>query len=154
MQLTTFSRAGTLALFALTTLFAGPAHAKDGRDFAGFYSLTNITEKGGQVELTVGFQLFNYSGAELQNAVVTVQSTAPGPDALATFAPIKLWPSGGDVFLSQRITIPRAQLARWSNRATPAVFIAPGGENGFAHRRPAQLSRRPMIPETRPAAAE
>jgi hypothetical protein len=154
MQLSSFSRTGMLALFALTTLFTSPAHAKDGRDFAGFYSLTNITEKGGQVELTVGFELFNYSGAELQQAVVTLQSSAPGPDALVNFAPIKLWPNGGDIFLSQRITVSRAQLDRWSNRVTPVVFIAPGGENGFAHRRPAQLSRRHMIPATRPAAAE
>lgn len=154
MQITGFSRAGIFALFALTTLFTTPAGAKDGRDFAGYYSLTNVSENGGQVELTITMQLFNYSGADLQQAVVTVQSSAPGPNALCSFAPIKLWRNGGDVFLSQRINIPRAQLERWSNRTTPAVFIAPGGENGFAHRRPAQLSRRPMIPETRPAAAE
>ena len=77
MQLTSFSRAGMFALFALTMLITGPAGAKDGRDFAGYYSLTNAAEKGGAVELTLALQLFNYSGADLKQAVVTVRESHP-----------------------------------------------------------------------------
>jgi hypothetical protein len=93
MRLTSFSRAGMLALFALTVLFTAPAVAKDGRDFAGHYSLTNVTEKGSQVEFMLALQLFNYSGADLQQAVVTVRASFPGPGVLGSFAPIKLWRS-------------------------------------------------------------
>ncbi|MGD0360890.1 MAG: hypothetical protein ABSC93_08475 [Bryobacteraceae bacterium] len=151
MQLTSFSRAGMLALFALSTLFTGPARAKDGRDFAGYYSLTDAAEKGGAVELTLALQLFNYSGADLKQAVVTVRSS-PSPGVLGSFAPIKVWRSGSDVVIRQQMTVPRDVFERWSPRNQPVVFIGYSDENGQAFERPAQLSRRPMIPEARPAA--
>lgn len=141
-----------LALLALTVLSTGPISAKDGRDFAGYYSLTNVSESGSQVQFTLSLQLFNYSGADLQNAAITVQSGEPRPDLLGSFPPIKVWRNGSDVIVSRQITVARYLFERWSSRLTPAVFIAPGGENGYAHRRPAQLSRRPMLPPPHPAA--
>ncbi len=78
MYRTSFSAAGVLALFASPCYIHGPAGAKDGRDFSGYYSLTNVTEKGGQVEFTLALQLFNYSGADLKQAVVTVRRSPPG----------------------------------------------------------------------------
>ena len=78
MRLTRLFAGGHVALFALIMLFTAAAGAKDGRDFAGYYSLTNVAEKGGAVELTLALQLFNYSGADLKQAVVTVRSS-PGP---------------------------------------------------------------------------
>lgn len=151
MQLTSFSRAGMLALFALTMLFTGTAGAKDGRDFAGYYSLTDVAGKGGAVELTLALHLFNYSGADLKQAVVTVRPS-PGPGLLGSFAPIKVWRNGSDVVMRQQITMPRDVFERWSPRNQPAVFIGYSDENGHSYQRPAQLSRRPMIPEARPAA--
>jgi hypothetical protein len=133
------------------------AAAKDGRDFAGHYSLTNTIENGGQVELTLALQLFNSSGADLTQAVVTVRSSPPAPGILATFAPIKLWRGGSDVVVRRQLTIPREEYLHWSTRTQPAVFIGYCDEDGHTYRRWAQLSRRPMIPEppeARPASAE
>jgi hypothetical protein len=152
MRLTSFSRVGILALLALPMLFTGRAGAKDGRDFAGIYAVTNVTEKDGQVELTFGLHLFNFSGADLRQAVVTVRSSTPEPVVLGSFAPIKLWRSGSDVVVSQQITIARDAFARWSARKPPAVFIGYSDEEGHTYQRAAQLSRQPMIPEARPAA--
>ncbi len=53
MKLTVFSRVAYAALFTAAVLTSVTAVAKDGRDFAGHYSLTNVTDKGGQVELTL-----------------------------------------------------------------------------------------------------
>jgi hypothetical protein len=153
MRLTSFSRAGILALFALSVLFTGPAGAKDGRDFAGHYSLTNATEKSGQVELTLTLQLFNYSGADLKQAVVTVRAPHPVPEVLASFAPIKLWRSGKDVVVSQQLTIARDEYQRWSARTQPRVFVGYSGEDGHAIQGWAQLSRLPIIPAVPPRAA-
>ena len=154
MRLTSFSRAGILALFALPVLFTVPAGAKDGRDFAGHYNLTNISEKDGQVELTLTLQLFNYSGADLKQAVVTIHAPHAVPGVLASFAPIKLWRSGSAVVVSQQLTIPRAEFERWSTRIQPPVFIGYSDEDGHAFERSAQLSRSPLIPPARPEATE
>jgi hypothetical protein len=154
MHRTSFSAAGVLALFASAVIFTAPAAAKDGRDFAGYYSLTNVTENGGQVEFTLALHLFNYSGADLKQAVVTVRSAPFGPGILSNFAPIKLWLSGRDVVVSQPIAIPREDFRRWSFRTPPAVFIGYRDEDGHAYRRPVQLSRRPTMAEPPAAAAE
>jgi hypothetical protein len=154
MQHTRFSAAGIFALFASAVIFAAPAAAKDGRDFAGYYSLSNVTEKGAQVEFILALHLFNYSGADLKQVVVTVRSTPFGLGTLNNFAPIKLWLSGRDVVVSQPIAIPREDFRRWSPRTPPAVSVGYRGEDGHAYRRPVQLSRRPTIAEPRPAAAE
>jgi len=154
MHRTSFSAAGILALFASAVIFTAPVAAKDGRDFAGYYSLTNVTEKDGQVEFTLALHLFNYSGADLKQAVVTVRSAPFGPGTLNNFAPIKLWRSGSDVVVSQQIAIPREDFRRWSPRTPPAVSVGYRDEDGHAYRRPVQLSRRPTIADPRPAAAE
>lgn len=154
MRLTGFSRAGIVALFALPTLFTAAAVAKDGRDFAGHYNLTNVTEKGGQVELTLSLQLYNYTGLDLKQAVVTVHAPHAVPGVLASSAPIKLWRNESDVVVSQQLTIPRAEFERWSTRMQPPVFIHYADEGGHAIERFAQLSRSPLIPPARPAATE
>jgi hypothetical protein len=157
MKLTFLLRAASTTLFTAMALTALTAVAKDGRDFAGHYSLTSVNEKGSQVELTLALQLFNYSGADLKQAVVTVRSSPPAPGVLGSFAPIKLWRSGSDVVVRQQLTIPRDEFERWSTRTQPAVFIGYRDEDGHTYRRWAQLSRRPIIPEppeARPAAAE
>jgi hypothetical protein len=154
MQQTRFSAAGIFALFASAVIFTAPAAAKDGRDFAGYYSLTNVTETAGQVEFTLALHLFNYSGADLKQAVVTLRSAPFGPGALNDFAPIKLWRNGSDVVVTQPIAIPREDFRRWSPRTPPAVSIGYRDEDGHAYRRPVQLSRRPTIAEPRPPADE
>jgi hypothetical protein len=147
-----------LALAALPILFTAQAGAKDGRDFAGHYSLTNVIDKGSQVELTLTLQLFNYSGADLKQGVVTVHPAPPIPGVLATFAPIKLWRSGSDVVVSEQLTIAREEYKQWSARVQPAVFIGYSDEEGHTYLRSAQLRRLPLIREAisaaRPAAAQ
>ncbi|MGA2739322.1 MAG: hypothetical protein ABSG65_18015 [Bryobacteraceae bacterium] len=158
MRLTSFSRTGILALSALSVLFTAPVGAKDGRDFAGHYSLTDVIENGSQVELTLTLQLFNYSGADLNQTVVTVHPAPPVPGVLASFAPIKLWRSGNDVVVSQQLTISREEYKQWSTRIQPAVFIGYSDKDGRAYLRSAQLRRLPMIREAasiaHPAAAK
>lgn len=152
MKLTVFSRVAYAALFTAAVLTSVTAVAKDGRDFAGHYSLTNVTDKGGQVELTLALRLFNYSGADLKQAVVTVRSPRLGPGVLGSFPPIKLWRSGSDIVVTQQLSIAREEYQLWSTRTQPGVFVGYSDEEGHEYRRWAQLSRRPAIPEARRAA--
>jgi len=153
MRQTSFSRAGVFALFASAVLFTAPAGAKDGRDFGGHYNLTKVIDKEGQVELTLALQLYNYSGADLKQAVIMLREAAPRPGVLGSFPPIKLWRNGKDVVVRRQVTIPRADFERWSTRVQPAVFVR-YSQNGRAVERWAQLSRSPLILEARPPAAK
>ena len=146
MKRTTLSRAAFTALLTMLTLV--PAAPKDGRDFAGHYSLANVHDLGSQVEVTLSLRLFNHSGGDLQQAVVTVRPSHPGPEVLGTFAPVELWRSGTDVVVRQQLTIPREEFERWSTHTPPAVFVGYSAEDGHQIRRWAQLSRLPIIPET------
>ncbi|HUE05272.1 MAG TPA: hypothetical protein VMR62_37340 [Bryobacteraceae bacterium] len=67
---------------ALLAISVAMAPAKDGRDFAGFYSLTGASPDGDQVHVTLTVQLYNYSGADLEQAAVAIRS---GPPETITF---------------------------------------------------------------------
>jgi hypothetical protein len=152
---TTLSRAAITVLLTASALTSVTAMAKDGRDFAGNYSLTNVTEKGEQVEVTLGLLLFNYTGADLRGAAVTVRPFRPepsGPRVEGSFAPIQLWRSGRDVVLHQQLTVSKDEFQGWS-RSTPPIILITYNDGAGRHQRPVQLSRRPVLPAS-PALAQ
>jgi hypothetical protein len=153
MRPTVSLRVAVATLFTAVVLTSVIATAENGRDFAGHYCLTNAVEKGNQVDLTLGVWLFNFSGADLKGAEVTVRGQHPGP-VLGSFAPIMLWRSGRDVVLRQQLTIPREEFRHWSERMQPNVFVSYHDEDGQPHQRWAQLSRRPVLPESAPEASQ
>ena len=54
---------------ALATV--GYLGAKDGRDFAGFYDISDVTDLGEEVKLTLTVRVFNYSGTDVFGAKIT-----------------------------------------------------------------------------------
>jgi|HubBroStandDraft_1064217.scaffolds.fasta_scaffold62692_2 hypothetical protein len=137
-------RAAAAALLA-TLLLATVCTAKDGRDFAGSYTLTNIAGQDGQVHATLTLQLFNYSGDDLKQAVVVVRSSEPGAGVLGTSAPIAVWASGASVTISQQVTVQRDEFERWGGRRQPAVVVVYRDGHG-EWQRTAQVNRRPTLP--------
>lgn len=137
--------AALLGVLLLTTVGA----AKDGRDFAGFYSITNVTEQateqGADIQATLSLRLSNYSGDDLKEAVVVVRGSQPGSDVLSTFAPIAVWRNGTDTVVSQQVKIPRDEFDRWGARRRPNVVIVYRDSRG-EWQRTAQINRRPTIP--------
>jgi hypothetical protein len=122
--------------------------AKDGRDFAGFYSLSHVEDRGGQIQATLIFRLYNYSGVDLKQAAVTVRETPPGARTLASFLPVPLWQDGTDVIIHREVTIPREEFQLWSGRGQPNVFIIYRDDSGREFQRRAQVSPRPVtIPD-------
>jgi len=135
-----------LPVIIVTLLLAVSAAAKDGRDFAGFYSLSNAAEQDDQVRVTVTLQLFNYSGEDLTHAAVSLREAPPGAATLGTYAPIESWPNGAEVKFTLHISVPRDEYARWGGRRQPVVIVENRGQQGREWQRTAQVSRRPMIP--------
>jgi hypothetical protein len=49
-----------MATALLSAAWPAVVRGEDGRDFAGFYDVTDVVEAGGQVSLTLTVQVFNY----------------------------------------------------------------------------------------------
>ena len=136
----------SILLCAIAVASALGAAAKDGRDFAGFYSLTNSGEEAGQVRATITLQLFNYSGADIDQAAVTIHPAPGHSEVLGTYSPITEWRDGSDVKFVLHVNVPREDYERWGGRRQPAVSIVTRDEKGREMERPAQVSQRPGIP--------
>ncbi len=146
MRLRHFSRAGYLTLLASLVLATATAVAKDGRDFAGFYSVTNVNRQGPDIQVVLTLQLFNYSGADIKQAAVTISEAHPGMRMLGTYAPIPIWRNGSSAVMNLHIAVPREEYQRWGARRQPSVAIIYSDDQGKQWQRTAQISRRPAIP--------
>jgi len=142
MQPSRALKISTFLLFAALSLFPILGLAKDGRDFAGSYSVSNVVEQGDQMVLTFQVHVFNYSDADLKQAVVTLRASHPGA-ALAQFHPVKLWRNRTEVKLAQQVIIPRHEFELWQKGTQPALFVVYQDSNGQRWERFAQLSSRP-----------
>jgi hypothetical protein len=145
MKTSYFPWAVSFLVALMITFSAAPAPAKDGRDFAGFYNVSNIVEQGDQMLITLRVQVFNNSDADVQQAVLTLRQN-PGP-ALGTFPSVKLWRNHGEVRLTQQFIVPKRELESWHKRSQPAVMVVTHDENGIRHDRFVQLSRRAGLPQ-------
>ena len=136
LKISTFLLVAALSLFPISGL------SKDGRDFAGFYNVSNVVEQGDQMVLTLQVHLFNYSDADLKQAVVTLRASHPGP-ALAQFHPVKLWRNRTELKLAQQVIVPRHEFELWQKGTQPALFVVYHDSNGQRWERFAQISNRP-----------
>ncbi|HZZ17250.1 MAG TPA: hypothetical protein VFE08_14955 [Candidatus Sulfotelmatobacter sp.] len=141
MQLSRVLKISAVLLAALS-IFPNSGLAKDGRDFAGFYNVSNVVEQGDQLVLTLQVRLFNYSDTDLKQAVVTLRSSHPAP-VLAQFRPVRLWRNRTEVKLTQQIVIPRHEVELWKRGTQPALFVVYYDANGQRWERFAQVSSRP-----------
>ena len=96
--------------------------AVDGRDFAGNYSVSDVSQSGDATTLTFSMQVFNYSGADVANATVTLEDSGQPGQAYATFTGVSI-ASNDSVQLSAQATLPSAEVDRWSQGGSPAVTI-------------------------------
>jgi hypothetical protein len=132
-----------LAVMLLTAL---SAVAKDGRDFAGYYSLTDVTEQSNAVKLTLTVQVFNYSDADIKQASLVLRDSGHGTAVRGAFPAVKIFHDHTDVRLSQEFTVPREDYQRWQNGMVPRLMVHYMGANGIEQNRSIQLSRRPALP--------
>jgi hypothetical protein len=90
MRANASSRSFLLMAILLAVSIAPGVRADDGRDFAGFYELTDVVDRGVDVSLTLTVRIFNYSGGDVTSARVIVDdSLLPGRD-YGSFPPIDL----------------------------------------------------------------
>jgi hypothetical protein len=120
--------------------------ARDGRDFAGYFSLVDAHPQGGRAEVTLRIQLYNHSGSVINDATVAVHQSGAGDDPVLTFAPTHLWQDGKDIILGGTVTVDRDVLERWSGHDHPFLFVYYTDQQGQPRRETADLIRRPQVP--------
>ncbi|HVN06138.1 MAG TPA: hypothetical protein VMT86_17070 [Bryobacteraceae bacterium] len=135
----------SIAALAMLLIAALGASAKNGRDFGGFYSVTNAARDGRQVRVTVMLQIFNYSGEDLAEASVMILHSPPVAAVFGTYSPIEQWRDGTDVRLAMHITVPEDEYDHWAGRRQPSVCVVTRDSQGRELQRTVQLSRRPAI---------
>ena len=134
----------SLAILLLATV---AANAKNGRDFAGRYSINSTVEEGDQMVVTFRFQLFNHSNADLKGAVVKLHSADPGPVPVQLSQPVKSWKNHGEVRLTQQFTVSKREFERWQHGSQPALFVVYHDAQGQRWERFVQMSNRQGLPE-------
>ena len=102
-----------LALATVVTLSVTPAFAKDGRDFSGYYAISNPQDAGDKVTFTLTVQLFNNSDADLKQPVVALMESRPGGGPVGGFGPVKLMKKGLDVTVAHEFSVSKVEYERW-----------------------------------------
>jgi|SRR5579885_880547 hypothetical protein len=113
----------TTRLAATLFFAAGAAAAGPNRAFTGFYSLSNVTDLGRQVRLTISLDIVNRSGADVKNAAIWLEHS-PHPDkSTKTFTGISLQ-QRQQIHLEDQITVSSQEYSRWLHGSLPSFWIA------------------------------
>lgn len=130
-------------LAGLFLSFAALAPAKDGRDFAGFYELTDVSELGDDYQLTFTARVFNYSDADVNNASLFLQDASEPGKTYATFTGVYMH-DRENVRLSSLVTVPRREYKSWLQGRSPALEIQFTDPSGKTVRRRVELMQMPV----------
>jgi len=135
-----------LAVLAMATfsvaLIQGPAFSKDGRDFTGFYELTEVQDLGLDATMTLAVRLFNLTGRHVSGATVTLQDSVLLGTTYATFAGSDI-PENGSTVLTANVQVPRNEYDLWLAGGTPRIEIEYRNVDGKVVRRIVELSPKP-----------
>ncbi len=119
---------------ALTSL------ATDGRDFAGFYDVSNVTDLGDTVRVTLTVRVLNYSDADVSGATVTLQDSFLIDTDYGTFPGTISIPDRDSVRISANFTVSRAEYDSWQSGGTPRLRVDYQNNSGNAVRRTIELA--------------
>lgn len=146
MQGLSFSRSlvvGTsIGILLLASL---AAMAKDGRDFAGYFDVSDFHEQGEFVQVTLHLKLFNNGEADARSVIVALMESGPAVNLRGSFAPISVWKRLQPITMSQEFTVSRQEYAEWmSGPLQPNLLIMFQDKKGKTWQRGVQVTRRPL----------
>ena len=131
-----------LLLVGFMTLTAEPVDAVEGRDFAGYYELTNVVDQGNVVSMNFAARIFNYSETDVIGAELALEDPNL-PDAYAIFPSVRIDYQGSVVVTSQ-VSIPGSEYDQWSQGGTPRLTITYFDARENVISRPIELVKMPL----------
>lgn len=99
-----------------------PAQAANGRDFAGFYTLSDASAVAGGYTLTLTAKIFNYSGTDVIDATILLRGGMPPEKAYASFEHINI-DATRSARVSAQVTVPAFLYDRWQKGGRPELII-------------------------------
>ena len=133
-------------VFCLALATIGYLAAKDGRDFAGFYDISETTDLGEQMKVTLTIRVFNYSGADVFGTKITLEDSLLTGEALGSFAALVDIKGKESVKVNDIFYVPQREYDQWQEGGTPRLRVDYKDSAGKDIRRPIELV--PMlIPE-------
>jgi uncharacterized protein YjdB len=121
--------AGVVLLLA--SLSTGSLAAANSGGFSGFYDLSNVRHTGDEYRMTFIARVFNFSGADVRDAVFLLEDHLLSGKSYATFRVASI-ANGASVLLSSAVTIP-APVYDWWQKRGPAFVVEfkAGGERSI-----------------------
>lgn len=129
------------AAFALVLCLSVIALAKDGRDFAGFYQLTDLSEQGDNYHATLKLRVFNYSEADVAGATVRLSSSLTSDETYYSFTGVSV-ENHDSVRLSGEVNIPREEYELWQKGASPELRLELVDDSGATRERKIEVSEK------------
>ena len=133
-------RSGYILLSCVLILCPTAALAEAGRDFAGFYDLTNITNLGTDYRVTLSLTVFNYRGSAVAGATITLEDSVEPGKTYGSFGSTISVGDRGSATLRGTFTVPAAEYRFWQIGSTPRVMIQFQDSAGRTVRRAIELS--------------
>jgi hypothetical protein len=130
--------AGILPLFLAVQVLP----AKDGRDFAGTYQIKGAVQHGPNVQVTLAFNITNYSGADIAGGTVSLVDRLPGRPAYGSLASEAI-SHRQSIQLQSNFTVPTGEYQSWFKGGTPLLIFERKDSAGNPVRRPVELVRIP-----------
>ena len=122
------------SIFALFVIAAVAVRAEHGRNFAGSYHLTDVADHGTIVKFDLHVKIFNFSGADVNGASVslggrTIQRDADAADYQGAFNDVSI-PYRKFVELSGTFTAPAREFHEWERGAVPNLVVTYMNDEG------------------------
>jgi len=123
------------------------------RQFAGSYKVLQVTNQGSSVQVQLSLRIINYSGADVTDAKVSLQSSLPAGPGL-----MESWVAQQPVFqgvtlhfnehkivppLEGTFTVPALEYKKWQKGVSPHFVIEFTDASGKLQRQPIELAPQP-----------
>jgi len=125
------SRTARLVLLATIGILASALAGAQRREFSATYSVSHVAEAETGIELTLTLTMHNFSGRNVENCGIVLNTSGPLPEPIGNFDLVKLLPSYRQITVRHRFTVPKAEYARWQQGVAPALeMLLPEGDGG------------------------
>lgn len=122
------------------------AKANSGREFSGYFDVSQVQEQGDVVQVTLHLRLFNHSESDAKSVIVTLLDSSPAMTMRGNFTPVKVWKSHQFIEISQEFTVTKREFGEWMTPpAQPNLVVLFQDGKGASWQKGAQISRRPLV---------
>jgi hypothetical protein len=118
-------------------------NAEHGRNFAGEFQVHDVVDEGSAVKLGLHVRIFNFSGADVRDATLTLADRRPGPsldasDYQGSFTNVSI-AYRKSIELDGSFTVPVREHGQWKRGAVPNLVVTYVDETGKEIRSAVQL---------------